>query len=108
MTLTKTDLSKLGELIDNKLATQNLSRVGELIDNKLATQDLSRVGKLIDNKLAMQKDDIIDDVREELTRFKSDMFTKIDPILKEVKTNREERVLINNRLTKVELKLATN
>ena len=41
-------------------------------------------------------------LNEKLTKLKSDIFDKIDPILKEVVTAREERPLIENRLEKLE------
>ena len=39
---------------------------------------------------------------EKLTEFKSDFFEKIDPILKEVVTAREERILMENRIENLE------
>ena len=39
---------------------------------------------------------------DKLTEFKIDFFEKVDPILKEVTTAREERPLIENRLEKLE------
>ncbi len=40
--------------------------------------------------------------KEDFQTFKSEFFNKIDPILKEVTTAREERPLIENRLEKLE------
>ncbi len=39
---------------------------------------------------------------KKLTKFKSEFFEKVDPILKEVTTAREERPLIENRLEALE------
>jgi len=48
----------------------------------------------------------LDDAKQEILssqeKFRSDFFEKIDPILKEVTTNREERTIINHRLEKLE------
>lgn len=42
------------------------------------------------------------DLKEALTELKSDLFDKIDPILKEVTASREERVIVAHRLSKLE------
>ena len=51
-------------------------------------------------------EDALDDQEQKfeakLTEFKSDFFNKIDPILKEVTTAREERPLIENRIETLE------
>lgn len=39
---------------------------------------------------------------EKITEVKSDFIEKIDPILKEIVTSREERPLIENRIEKLE------
>jgi len=39
---------------------------------------------------------------KKLTKFKSDFFDKVDPILKEVVTSRDERTVSNKRLEKLE------
>ncbi len=57
----------------------------------LTTTDLKQIETLLDEKLD-----------EKLTQFKSDLYNKIDPILNEVTTARDERVLIENRLEKLE------
>jgi len=41
-------------------------------------------------------------LEEKLSKLKSDFFERIDPILKEVTTAREERPLIENRLEALE------
>lgn len=48
----------------------------------------------LDLSLDQQKDDII----EEFKKFRSDFYERIDPILKEVKTNREERTIQSEHL----------
>lgn len=57
----------------------------------LTTSDLNQIENIVDEKLD-----------EKLTQLKSDIFDRIDPILKEVTTAREERPLIENRLEKLE------
>ena len=64
----------------------------------LTKQDLNQ----IDIRLENQKEDILGEIENKLTQLKSDFFEKIDPILKEVTTAREERPLIENRLEKLE------
>jgi len=64
----------------------------------LTKSDLGKVGGLIDRKL----DDNEEMYEKKLTKFKSEFFEKIDPILKEVTTAREERPLIENRIEALE------
>lgn len=66
----------------------------------LTNSDLNKIGYLIDTKLEDKLDK--EDFETKLTEFKSDLFEKIDPILKEVVTAREERPLIENRLEALE------
>ena len=64
----------------------------------LTKSDLDKVGGLIDRKL----DDNEEMYEKKLTKFKSEFFEKVDPILKEVTTAREERPLIENRIEALE------
>ncbi|MEK7061135.1 MAG: hypothetical protein AAB954_00555 [Patescibacteria group bacterium] len=64
----------------------------------LTKSDLNQIGGLIDRKLT----DNEESYEEKLTKFKSEFFEKIDPILKEVATAREERPLIENRIEALE------
>jgi len=64
----------------------------------LTKSDLDKVGGLIDRKL----DDNEEKYEKKLTEFKSEFFEKVDPILKEVTTAREERPLIENRIEALE------
>lgn len=57
----------------------------------LTSGDLNQIEGLLDEKLD-----------EKLTKLKSEIFDKIDPVLKEVMTAREERPLIENRLEALE------
>ncbi|KKQ95970.1 MAG: hypothetical protein UV74_C0013G0574 [Candidatus Woesebacteria bacterium GW2011_GWB1_43_14] len=45
-------------------------------------------------------DDLQQEIHEEFQTWKSEFFDKIDPILKEVLDNREERTITNHRLNK--------
>jgi len=69
------------------------------------TQELAKQEGRIDFKLESQKDGILEEIDEKLIKFRSGLFNKIDPILKEVVTAREERPLIINRIEKIEKKL---
>lgn len=73
--------------------------------NTTTKSDLASMEERIDTKLSLQKDEIIEATEEIFTKYKSEFFEKIDPILKEVQDNREERVLTNARLTTIEEKL---
>lgn len=86
MALTQTDLEKIGQLVKSNIETNN-KHIGYLIDIK--TEDLE---ERLTQKIQQSKSDILD---------------AIDPILKEVMANREERTIINHRLTKLEEKYAS-
>ncbi|MCX6705855.1 MAG: hypothetical protein NTV24_01990 [Candidatus Woesebacteria bacterium] len=73
MALTKSDLKKIEELLNG--------------------QDIRFSGKL---------DDFEVKIEAKLYKFRSEFFEKIDPILKEVTTAREERPLIENRIEALE------
>ena len=64
----------------------------------LTKGDLSQVDRRLEN----QKEEILDEIDTKLTKLRSAFFAKVDPILKEVTTAREERPLIENRLEKLE------
>jgi len=53
-------------------------------------------------EVQQRKTKILEKIDEKLTKLRSDFFEKIDPILKEVVTAREERPLIENRLEVLE------
>lgn len=73
MALTKSDLNKIEDLLD---------RQGVKFDEKL--------------------DDLEIKFESKLYKFRSDFFTKVDSILKEVITAREERPLMENRIEALE------
>ena len=81
MTLTKNDLKEL----DIRLGNLKGVIVGNL--KGVISEELDNQEDKFENKL---------------TEFKSEFFEKIDPILKEVTTAREERPLIENRLEALE------
>ena len=64
-------------------------------DMVLTKGDLIQVRSIVAEELDEKLDD-------KLTKLKSDFFGKIDPILKEVTTAREERPLIENRIESLE------
>jgi hypothetical protein len=61
----------------------------------LTKGDLIQVRSIVAEELDEKLDD-------KLTKLKSEFFEKVDPILKEVTTSREERPLIENRLEALE------
>jgi hypothetical protein len=65
------------------------------MDMALTNGDLKQIENIVDEKLDEKLDD-------KLAKLKSDIFDRIDPILKEVTTAREERPLIENRIEKLE------
>ena len=81
MTLTKKDLDNIDSRIDKRLKKQK-------------TEILA--------KMDSQKQDILEEMDNKFQNLKSDFFERIDPILKEVTTAREERPLIENRLEALE------
>jgi hypothetical protein len=68
----------------------------------LTNGDIKQIGQIVDNKLDVRFDDFEEKLDEKLTKLKSDIFNKIDPVLKEVTTAREERPLLENRIEKLE------
>ena len=64
----------------------------------LTKSDLTQLDRRFEN----QKDEILEEIDTRLIKLKSDFYEKIDPILKEVTTAREERVLIENRIEGLE------
>lgn len=72
-----------------------------LTKNDLDQIDL-RLDKRIGIRLETQKEEILEEIDEKLTKLKSDFFERVDPVLKEVTTAREERPLIENRIEALE------
>ena len=70
----------------------------ELLKKTFATKEEMRLGFASKADLDEAKQEIL----ENQQKFRSDFFEKIDPILKEVSTNRDERIIINHRLEKLE------
>lgn len=65
----------------------------------LTNSDLNKVRTIVKEEV----EDVLEEkLEEKLTKLKSEFFERIDPILKEVVTAREERPLIENRLEKLE------
>ena len=60
----------------------------------LTNSDLTKIEDLLDKQEQQFEAKVVE--------IKSEFFVKIDPILKEVETAREERPLIENRLEKLE------
>jgi len=79
------------------LTKNDLNQVKSVLQNGLVNQE-KRIGIRMDN----QKEEILDQIDNKLTKLRSDFFEKVDPILKEVVTAREERPLIENRLEALE------
>lgn len=64
--------------------------------------DFKQFEQILDRKLTEKLDEQEDKFEKKLTEIKSEFFEKIDPILKEVTTAREERPLLENRLEALE------
>jgi BMFP domain-containing protein YqiC len=65
----------------------------------LSNSDLNKVRTIVKEEV----EDVLEEkLEEKLTKLKSEFFERIDPILIEVVTAREERPLIENRLEKLE------
>lgn len=88
MALTKSDLQKIGNMIDERFREQD-----KTIDKRFAEQNIE-----IEKRFERQ----VEDIDALLTKHRSEFFTKTDPILKEVVASREERVLMNQRITALE------
>ena len=107
MSLTTQDLKKVGELIDKKLGSglaeqtskfdAKLSEQTSKFDAKLDKQSIN-FGRKIDS--ALDKMELKFEAK--LIEFKSEFFDKIDPILKEITTARDERPLIIGRVENLE------
>lgn len=65
----------------------------------LSNTDLKQVRTIVKEEIDESLDEKLDN---KLSKLKSDIFDRIDPILKEVVTAREERPLIETRLAKLE------
>lgn len=77
----------------------------EMLKGIFATKDdLKRFATKDDLKRFATKDDLLD-MRDELTstitQFKSDFFEMIDPILKEIVANRDERTIMAHNITEL-------
>lgn len=68
----------------------------------LSNNDLNQIDKRLESRLETQKEEILGEIDDKLSKFRSEFFEKIDPILKEVTTAREERPLLENRLEALE------
>lgn len=84
MALTKSDLTKIGDLLDK----QELKFESKL-DN---------IGKEFESKL----DSVEQKFEDKLVEFKSDFFEKVDPVLKEVTVSREERTVSSEQIRRHE------
>jgi hypothetical protein len=84
MVLTKSDLKQL----DTRFEKQE-TRIKKL----LLAQDIKTYGKM---------EELEEKFEKKVTEVKSELFEKIDPILKEVVSAREEKHLIKNRIEALE------
>ena len=98
--LTKTDLQEINQLVKTNIQGNNKA-IEKIIDIKIQNNN-----KHLKYFIQSENEDLREDIKQEIQQSKSDIFDKIDPILKEVMANREERTIINHRLTKLEEKLA--
>lgn len=68
----------------------------------LTKSDKKWIEDIFDAKSGSKMDELEQKFEKKLVEFKSEFFEKIDPVLKEVVTAREERPLIENRIEKLE------
>ena len=61
----------------------------------LTKKDLQEIDRRLEDRFESFKDEIF----EALEKVRSEFFEKIDPILKEVLASREEREIINHRVS---------
>lgn len=105
MALTKSDLTKIGDLLDKQELKfeSKLDNVGKEFESKLDS---------VEQKFESKLDSVEQKFEEKLVEFKSDFFEKVDPVLKEVTVSREERTVSSeqirrhdDRITVIEEKL---
>lgn len=94
----KSLIVKLDKKVDENLAKQSLD-ISEMLDE----QDLG-----IDKMLNRRENKIIEKVELLLTKFRSDFYDKIDPILKEVIASREERLTTSEQISRNERGIERN
>ena len=75
----------------------DLTQIKVVLQQELNKQE-KRLGRNLDEKLDGQEEKF----EIKLTEFKSEFFEKVDPILKEVTTAREESPLIESRIETLE------
>ena len=73
-----------------------------VLTNKDLDNIVSIVDKKFDERFTEFKVEIFEEMDNNLQSLKSDLFERIDPVLKEVVTAREERPLLENRLEALE------
>ena len=96
----KTDIQIIKELIldvkkDISILKKNRTADRKHLDKKLEENKLERIIAL-ENLRANVKDD----TKETFLKYKSELITKIDPILKEVTTQREHRTTITEQVSR--------
>jgi phage gp29-like protein len=93
-TLTQADVNLLSKTFFTKNDTNSFARsLSETINKLLLKQEIRTYGKM---------DELEEKFEKKVEEVKSDLFEKIDPILKEVTTAREEGSIIENRLEALE------
>lgn len=91
MPLTKGDKTFIGNLLNKALVAQ-----GTKFEKALVRQEFK-----FENKL----DDIEQKFESHVTKFRDKFFTKIDPILKEVTTKRDERTVQAEQIKRHEVRI---
>ncbi|KKQ37865.1 MAG: hypothetical protein US53_C0007G0004 [Candidatus Woesebacteria bacterium GW2011_GWA1_37_7] len=103
MTLTKKDLDNIDSRIDKRLKKQKTEILAKMDSQKQdILEEMDSQKQDILEEMDSQKQDILEEMDNKFQNLKSDFFERIDPILKEVITAREERPLIENRLEALE------
>lgn len=84
MALSNTDLTKIGRLVDEKLE-KRLGSFGESLK-----QDIKEdIGENLRQNI---REDIKEDYEKSLTKFKSEIFDKLDKVMGELQTKRQEQI----------------
>ena len=68
-------------------------------DMVLTKSDLNQIEEIVDRKLEEKLEEKLDEkLEEKLDAFKDDLYRKIDPVLKAVLDDRDEREILTDRV----------
>lgn len=104
MSLTKSDKTFIGNLLNKSLFTQ-----GTKFEKAIITQGIKFEKALIRQEFKFENklDDNEQKFEHHVTNFRDKFYTKIDPILKEVTAKRDERTIQADQIKRHEDKIET-